>query len=78
MSKKNKHKRTLTAEELHKRESGAFHRKIRKVFCDMGFTHVETQGREFEIGHRRIEIDAAYIKRAREFPAQRWLVRDSA
>ena len=62
MSKKNKHKRTLTPEELHKRESGAFHRKIRKVFCDMGFTHVETQGREFEIGHRRIEIDAAYIK----------------
>ena len=62
MSKKNKHKRTLTPEELHKRESSAFHRKIRKVFCDMGFTHVETQGREFEIGHRRIEIDAAYIK----------------
>lgn len=62
MSKKSKHKRTLTPEELHKRESSAFHRKIGKVFCDMGFTHVETQGREFEIGHRRIEIDAAYIK----------------
>lgn len=62
MSKKKKHRRILTPEELHKRESGAFHRKIRKTFCDMGFTYIATEGQEFKLGNRRIEIDAAYIK----------------
>ena len=59
----NKHKKPLSPEEaLQKREARVFHRKIRKVFCDMGFSYIATEGREFSLGNRRIEIDAAYIK----------------
>ena len=60
MSKK--HRKPLSSDALQKREAGAFHRKIRKVFCDMGFSHIATQGRVFQLGNRSIEIDAAYVK----------------
>ena len=58
----NKHRKPFSSEALQKREARAFHRKIRKVFCDMGFSYIATEGREFSLGNRRIEIDAAYIK----------------
>ena len=54
--------KNLTPDAALKRETVAFHRKIRKMFCDMGFSYVATQGNEFRLGSRRIEIDAAYIK----------------
>jgi len=57
MSKK--HRKPLSSEDL---EARAFHRKIRKVFCDMGFSYIATEDRTFPLGHRRIEIDAAYVK----------------
>lgn len=62
MRKTKKHKIVLSPAALQKREASAFHRKIRKTFCGMGFSYVATQGQEFELGSRRIEIDAAYIK----------------
>ena len=58
----NKHKKTLSPEASQKREARAFHRRIRKVFCDMGFTYIVTEGREFRLGNRQMEIDAAYVK----------------
>ena len=61
MSKKHK-KKALSPEALQKREASAFHRKICKMLCDMGFAYVATEGREFNLGNRRIEIDAAYVK----------------
>ena len=45
----NKHKKTLSPEASQKREARAFHRRIRKVFCDMGFTYIVTEGREFQL-----------------------------
>ena len=60
MSKK--HRKHLSPEALQKREACAFHRKIRKVFCDMGFSYIATQGQEFQLGNRSMEIDAAYVK----------------
>ena len=61
MSKKHK-KKALSPEALQKREASAFHRKICKMLCDMGFAYVATEGREFKLGNRSIEIDAAYVK----------------
>lgn len=58
---KRKHK-TVSKDTLRKREATAFHRRIWTVFCDMGFVYVPTQGKEFVLGNRKIEIDAAYIK----------------
>jgi hypothetical protein len=51
----------LTEEQLTKRRNVAFSRKIRTVFTNAGFTHLNTLNKHKKIGNRDIEIDSIFF-----------------
>lgn len=54
-------KRTLSPEQLEKREKSFFKKKIVKTFTDAGFQYIPTNNQEMKIGHRKVEIDSLFI-----------------
>ena len=56
-----KTKAPLTEEQILKREKATFKRKIKNIFCGMGFEHVPTNDHHIFMGHRDIEIDSLFI-----------------
>lgn len=60
-NKKNKKRKTLTTEQLLKREKKAFKTKIRNIFTGAGFKYIPTNDHEMTIGLRKVEIDSLFI-----------------
>ncbi len=54
-------KRKLTAEQKTKRRDAEFRKKIRNIFVNSGFCHLNTLNKHVKIGHRDIEIDAVFF-----------------
>lgn len=60
--KKTKTRNKLSKEEIKKRrEDTNFRRKISTTFIKSGFDHIKTNGREFEIGQRTVELDYVFL-----------------
>lgn len=58
--KGNKNK-SLTQEQLMKRQKSSLKRKIRNVFCGAGFNYIPTNNKEMTIGLRKIEVDSMFV-----------------
>lgn len=54
-------RKTLTEDQLKKREQMYFQRKIRNIFTTAGFHYIPTQNHEMKIGLRKVEVDALFI-----------------
>lgn len=65
MAKKQKAKGLLTEEQkkeqIRKKKEAAFKRKIRTTFMDAGFSYLPSNGKEFKIGFRVVELDYLFI-----------------
>ena len=61
IKRKKKAKAPLTEEQILKREKATFKRKIKNIFCGMGFESVPTNDHHIFMGHRDIEIDSLFI-----------------
>lgn len=63
--KKRKVKKVLTEaqkkELVKKKKEAAFKKKIKTTFVDAGFEYLHTEGKEFKIGHRVVELDYLFI-----------------
>lgn len=57
-----KNKKKLSPEELkQQREKRYFKQKTRNIFTNMGFHYIPSEGHEFHVGHRAVEVDSIYI-----------------
>jgi DGQHR domain-containing protein len=56
-----KKKKELTDEQIIKRRDVAFQRKIKTIFVNAGFEHLNTRNEETTIGNRVMEIDSVYF-----------------
>lgn len=65
MVKKKKAKNTLTEEQkkeqVRKKKEAAFKRKIRTTFSAAGFSYLPSNGKEFKIGLRVVELDYLFV-----------------
>lgn len=65
MAKEQKAKRPLTEEQkkaqVRKKKEAAFKKKIRTTFMDAGFSYLPSNGKEFKIGFRVVELDYLFI-----------------
>lgn len=65
MAKKKKAKKPLTEEQkkeqARKKKEAAFKRKIKTTFMAAGFSYLPSNGKEFKIGHRVVELDYLFI-----------------
>lgn len=65
MAKKKKAKKPLTEEQkkelVRKKKEAAFKRKIRTTFMAAGFSYLPSNGEEFKIGLRVVELDYLFI-----------------
>ena len=65
MAKKKKAKKPLTEEQkkeqARKKKEAAFKRKIKTTFMAAGFFYLPSNGKEFKIGHRVVELDYLFI-----------------
>lgn len=65
MSKKKKAKKPLTEaqkkEQARKKKEAAFKRKIKTTFMTAGFSYLPSNGKEFKIGLRVVELDYLFI-----------------
>ena len=65
MAKKKKAKNPLTEEQkkeqARKKKEAAFKRKIKTTFMAAGFFYLPSNGKEFKIGHRVVELDYLFI-----------------
>lgn len=65
MAKKKKAKKPLTEEQkkeqARKKNEAAFKRKIRTTFIAAGFSYLPSNGKEFKIGLRVVELDYLFI-----------------
>lgn len=65
MAKKKKAKKPLTEEQkkelVRKKKEAAFKRKIRTTFMAAGFSYLPSNGKEFKIGLRVVELDYLFI-----------------
>ena len=65
MAKKKKAKKPLTEEQkkeqARKKKEAAFKRKIKTTFIAAGFFYLPSNGKEFKIGHRVVELDYLFI-----------------
>lgn len=65
MAKKKKAKKPLTEEQkkelVRKKKEAAFKRKIRTTFMVAGFSYLPSNGKEFKIGLRVVELDYLFI-----------------
>lgn len=65
MAKKKKAKKPLTEEQkkeqVRKKKEAAFKRRIRTTFMAAGFSYLPSNGKEFKIGLRVVELDYLFI-----------------
>lgn len=65
MAKKKKAKKPLTEEQkkeqARKKKEAAFKRKIKTTFMAAGFSYLPSNGKEFKIGHKVVELDYLFI-----------------
>lgn len=54
-------KKPLTEEQKRKKKEAAFRLKIRTTFVSAGFSYLPSNGKEFKIGHRVVELDHLFV-----------------
>lgn len=56
-----KKKKVLSEKQIQQRKDNSFRRKLRNIFINAGFEHINTTNKELSIGHRTVEIDHIFF-----------------